>query len=270
MKTIDQNLYTTASIATLKEAYDTAVAVYKDRNSTQSTVNATKAALAQAKSALVTCGDSSELREKVSEISNVVHMIYTKDTIEPLIAVYNEALAMLDGRFAQREIDEISTELTALHSNLVIRQDKKELYDYLFELAELDISEYSQEKQDAFIAAYSSAMEILNSLDSTEEQVSAAKQNVESAKDDLEAKKTGLKWWVIVLICIGSLILMGIAQAILSEAVMSDYSAWMWIVSIVALLVLLIFVPLPWWAISLIELGVIAIMTIILAVVEEM
>lgn len=270
VKTVDQNLYTPASIATLKEAYDTAVAVYKDRNSTQSTVNATKAALAQAKSALVTCGDSSELREKVSEISNVVHIIYTKDTIEPLIAVYNEALAMLDGRFAQSEIDEISTELTALHSNLVIRQDKKELYDYLSELADLDISEYSQDKQDAFVAAYNSAMEILNSLDSTEEQVSAAKQNVESAKDDLEAKKTGLKWWVIVLICIGSLILMGIAQAFLSEAVMSDYSAWMWIVSIVALLVLLIFVPLPWWAISLIELGVIAIMTIILAVVEEM
>lgn len=270
VKTVDQNLYTPASIATLKEAYDTAVAVYKDRNSTQSTVNETKAALAQAKSALVTCGDSSELREKVSEISNVVHMIYTKDTIEPLIAVYNEALAMLDGRFAQSEIDEISTELTALHSNLVIRQDKKELYDYLSELADLDISEYSQDKQYAFVAAYNSAIEILNSLDSTEEQVSAAKQNVESAKDDLEAKKTGLKWWEIVLICIGSLILMGIAQAFLSEAVMSDYSAWMWIVSIVALLVLLIFFPLPWWAISLIELGVIAIMTIILAVVEEM
>ena len=78
-----------------------------------------------------------------------------------------------------------------------------------------------------------------------------------------------MKWWVIVLICVGALILMGIAQAILSEVVMTDYWPWMWIVSIVALVILLIFIPLPWWAISLIELGVIAIMTIILVVVEE-
>ena len=145
----------------------------------------------------------------MSEISNVVHMIYTKDTIEPLIAVYNEALAMLDGRFAQSEIDEISTELTALHSNLVIRQDKKELYDYLSELAELDISEYSQDKQDAFVAAYNSAMEILNSLDSTEEQVSAAKQNVESAKEDLiEARDTSKSraWWVWIILIVLAII----------------------------------------------------------------
>ena len=270
VKTVNQNLYTTASISALKEAYDTAVAVYKDRNSTQTTVNATKAALAQAKAALVACGDASALSAKVSEISNIVHMIYTKDTIEPLLAAYNEALAMLEGRFAQSEIDETLSELTVLHSNLVMRSDKKDLYDYLSELAELDISGYSQEKQNAFVSAYNAAMETLNALDATEEQVSAAKQNVETAKDGLEGKDTGLKWWVIILICIGSLILMGIAQAILSEAIMSDYSAWMWIVSIVALLVLLIFVPLPWWAISLIELGVIAIMTIILAVVEEM
>jgi hypothetical protein len=186
VKTIDQNLYTTASIATLKEAYDTAVAVYNDRNSTQSTVNATKAALAQAKAALVTCGDSSELRKKVSEISNVVHMIYTKDTIEPLIAVYNEALAMLDGRFAQSEIDEISTELTALHSNLVIRQDKKELYDYLSELAELDISGYSQEKQNAFVSAYNAAMETLNALDATEAQIKEAMAQLKAAQPRAE------------------------------------------------------------------------------------
>ena len=86
-------------------------------------------------------------------------------------------------------------------------------------------------------------------------------------KNNLETKKVGLKWWAIVLICVGALILMGIAQSILSE-VMTDYWPWMWIVSIVALVILLIFVPLSWWAISLIEIGVIAIMTIILYIVE--
>ena len=186
-----------------------------------------------------------------------------------MLAKYNESLTILSARHTQSEIDTIKNELVSLKSALVIREDKQELYNTLTEMAQIDISGYSKEKQEAFVSAYNSAMETLNSLDSTKEQVSSAKQSIETAKNNLETKKTGLKWWVIVLICIGALILMGIAQAILS-GIMTDYSAWMWIVSIIALVVLLVFVPLPWWAISLIELGVIAIMTIILAIVEGM
>ena len=209
VKTVNQNLYTTASISALKEAYDTAVAVYKARNSTQTTVNATKSALAQAKASLVTCGDASTLSAKVSEISNIVHMIYTKDTIEPLLAAYNEALAMLEGRFAQSEIDETLSELTELHSNLVMRSDKKELYDYLSELAELDISGYSQEKQNAFVSAYNAAMETLNALDATEEQVSAAKLSLDAAKNELTDTRDTSKsraWWVWLILIVLAII----------------------------------------------------------------
>ena len=52
-------------------------------------------------------------------------------------------------------------------------------------------------------------MEILNSLDSTEEQVSAAKQNVESAKEDLiEARDTSKSraWWVWIILIVLAII----------------------------------------------------------------
>lgn len=269
VQTIDETLYTTATIEKLKTKYNEAVAIYKDRNNTQSVVTAAKNALVQAKNALVLCGNSTELKTLVDEIAKIPYMIYSKETIQPLLTKYNESLLMLDARYTQSEINTIKDELLLLKSSLDIREDKQELYNILTEMAQIDISGYSKKKQEAFVSIYNSAMETLNSLDSTEEQVSSAKQSIETAKNNLETKNVGLKWWVIVLICIGALILMGIAQAILSEVIMTDYWPWMWIVSIAALVVLLIFVPLPWWAISLIEFGVIAIMTIILDIVEE-
>ena len=270
VQTIDETLYTTATIEKLKTKYIEAVAIYRDRNNAQSVVTAAKNALVQAKNALVLCGNSAELKTLVEEISKIPYMIYSKETIQPLLTKYNKSLSILCARYTQSEIDAIKNELSLLKNALEVREDKLELYNILTEMSQIDISGYSKKKQEAFVSAYNFAMEALNSLDSTEEQVSYAKQSIETAKNNLETKKIGLKWWVIVLICVGALILMGIAQAILSEVIMTDYWPWMWIVSIIALVVLLMFVPLPWWAISLIELGVIAIMTGILAIVEEM
>ena len=128
-------------------------------------------------------------------------MIYSKETIEPLLAKYNEALTILSARCTQSEIDAIKTDLTTLKSGSVIREDKQELYNTLTEMAQMDISGYSKEKQEAFLSAYHSALTTLNSLDSTEEQVSAAKQSIESAKNDLDGKD-GMHWalWVLLII----------------------------------------------------------------------
>ena len=192
-------------------------------------MTAAKNALVQAKNALVLCGNSTELKTLVDEIAKIPYMIYSKETIQPLLTKYNESLSMLDARYTQGEIDAIKNELSLLKSSLEIREDKQELYNTLTGMAQIDISGYSKKKQEAFVSAYNSAMKTLNSLDSTEEQVSSAKQSIETAKNNLETKNVGLKWWEIVLICVGALILMGIAQAILSEVVMTDYWPWMWI-----------------------------------------
>lgn len=263
---IDKTLYTTVSIEKLKIKYNEAITVYKDRNNTQSVVTAAKNALIQAKNALVLCGNSADLKTLVNEIANIPYMIYSKETIQPLITKYNEALSVLSARYTQSEIDNIKNELLLLKSALEIREDKQELYNTLIEMSKIDISKYSKKKQEAFVFAYNSALEALNSLDSTKEQIFYAKQSIEIAKNNLETNKEDLEWWVIVLICIVALILMGIAQSILSKDKRTDYWPLMWIVSIFALVILLIFVPLPWWGISLIELGVIAIMTIILKI----
>ena len=128
-------------------------------------------------------------------------MIYSKETIEPLLAKYNESLTILSARYTQSEINTIKNELISLKSALVVREDKQELYNTLTEMAQMDISGYSKKKQEAFVSAYNSAMETLNSLDSTEEQVSSAKQSIQEAKTNLESKD-GMHWalWVLVII----------------------------------------------------------------------
>ena len=201
VQAIDETLYTTATIETLKIKYNEAVAVYKDRNNTQSVVTAAKNALVQAKNALVACGNSTALKNLTDEIAELPYMIYSKETIEPLLTKYNEALTILSARYIQSEIDTIKTELTLLKNDLVIREDKQELYNTLTEMAQIDISVYSKEKQEAFFSAYNSAMTILNSLDSTEEQVSFAKQSIQESKINLESKD-GMHWalWVLLII----------------------------------------------------------------------
>ena len=209
VQAIDETIYTTATIDALKIKYNEAVSVYKDRNSTQSVVNTAKNDLVQAKNALVACGNSTALKTLTDEIAELPYMIYSKETIEPLLAKYNEALTILGARYTQSEIDAIKTELTSLKSGLVIREDKQELYNTLTEMAQMDISGYSKEKQEAFLSVYNDALATLNSLDSTEEQVSFAKQSVESAKSELtEARDTSKSraWWVWLILIVLALI----------------------------------------------------------------
>jgi hypothetical protein len=208
VQAIDETLYTTATIDALKIKYNEAVAVYKDRNNTQSVVTAAKNALVQAKNALVLCGNSTALKTLADEIANIPYMIYSKETIQPLLTKYNEALTVLGARYTQSEIDTIKNELVSLKSALVIREDKQELYNTLTEMAQIDISGYSKEKQEAFVSAYNSAMETLNSLDSTEEQVSSAKQSIQEAKTNLESNDDGFHWVLFILMAIAGVVLL--------------------------------------------------------------
>ena len=247
VQAIDETLYTTATIDALKIKYNEAVAVYKDRNNTQSVVTAAKNALVQAKNALVLCGNSTELKMLADEIANIPYMIYSKETIEPLLTKYNEALTVLNARHTQSEIDAIKNELVSLKSALVIREDKQELYNTLTEMAQMDISGYSKEKQEAFVSAYNSAMETLNSLDSTEEQVSSAKQSIETAKEELiEARDTSKSraWWVwVILIVLAILGLIGCCGFIDGEAVWLGFIG----LALLALSILCMIWPSAFW-----------------------
>ena len=247
VQAIDETLYTTATIETLKIKYNEAVAVYKDRNNTQSVVTAAKNALVQAKNALVLCGNSTELKTLADEIANIPYMIYSKETIQPLLTKYNEVLTVLNARHTQSEIDTIKNELVSLKSALVIREDKQELYNTLTEMAQMDISRYSKEKQEAFVSAYNSAMETLNSLDSTEEQVSSAKQSIETAKEELiEARDTSKSraWWVwVILIVLAILGLIGCCGFIDGEAVWLGFIG----LALLALSILCMIWPSAFW-----------------------
>lgn len=201
VQSIDKTLYTSASIEHLKIKYNEAVAIYKDRNSTQSVIYSIKNDLVKAKNGLIICGNSTELKTLVDEIAEISYMIYSKETIEPLLNKYNEALILLSGRFTQTKIDTVKNDLKSLKNSIVIREYKEELYNILIELSQIDVSGYSKDKQENLVSAYNSAMNTLKSLDSTEEEVCSAKYNFEIAIENLESKD-GMHWrlWVLLII----------------------------------------------------------------------
>lgn len=274
-KGIDKNLYTVETVVVLKIKYDEAVAVYKNRNSSQYIVNSAKNALLQAKNKLVGCGDDTALIATMTEIFQLPHVIYTKESIELLLAKYNAAAEMLNGRFPQAELDDMVTALIKLKNSLEIRQDKQDLYNVLTEMANMDLSKYSKNKQGAFIVAYNAALQTLNSADSTKEQTLLAKQSVEKAKIDLQEKRDGSPWWVILIICVVSIALMVIAHLIILFWVDVLEPAWLWmmwgisVAALVALVFVAIFTSFPWWGISLIELGAIVGSSVLTGILDE-
>ncbi|MBQ8749185.1 MAG: FIVAR domain-containing protein [Clostridia bacterium] len=202
---IDSTIYTTATVEELKAKYDNAVVVYKDRNYSQVEVNNATTSLSQAKNALVLCGNETMLANLVAEISQLAYMLYSKDTIKPLLLKYNNAVDVLEGRFAQSEIDELTDELRELKSSLIIRQDKLALYNTLMQMSKIDLSNYSKEKAEKFISVYDYANTVLYSLDSSEMQVLTANSKIEQAKDNLQDDEE-VALWVCLLIIVGVII----------------------------------------------------------------
>lgn len=211
IQSIDETKYTKDSISILKQYFDQGVSVYNNFNSSQDEVDNAQMKILLAKSALVEAGDLSSLENILVEINSIIPMIYTTETIQPLINKYNEAKTIIENRKPQNIIDQTVIELNLLKNNLVVRNDKLALYNYLIEMMKIDLSLYRQSKVDKFNIAYNKAIEILNSYDATEEQVSIALKDVEKAQKRLSSPQT----WVIVLLSVSGIV--GVAFVIISS-----------------------------------------------------
>lgn len=176
VKTIDAKLYKTSTINVLKEKYDQAVDIYNDWNNSQKIIDNITTELINAKKELVLIGDNSSLETLIDEISQIIYMIYTKDTILALQDKYEEVVDVLYDELSQTEIDNYIDELNKLKESLVIREDKKELYDILIKIGSND-----ELRTESFAKIYNDAVNILINLDATNEEVLKEIENVNIA-----------------------------------------------------------------------------------------
>ena len=148
-------------------------------------------------------GNIESLKIVLIDISSIVYMIYTKDSIEPLLAKYNEGIVMLENRSTQEEIDLMVVELTTLKSNLLIDDNRQLLYNTLLEYSNINLSEYSTTKANEFQSSYDYAIQVLNSLDSTDVEINNAIYNVNQAYENLDSSIfSSTIFWVILVILI--------------------------------------------------------------------
>lgn len=180
VKTIDAKLYKTSTINVLKEKFNQAVDVYNDWNNTQRTIDTMTIELTNAKNGLILIGDNSSLEALIDEISEIVYMIYTKDTILALRDKYEEVIEVLYDELSQAEIDNYVSDLNGLKDTLKIREDKQELYYILLEIGISD-----ELRTESFAKIYNDAKEVLKNLDATEEEVLKAIENVNSANNSM-------------------------------------------------------------------------------------
>ncbi len=186
---IDKKSFTTDSVKSLKIAYNRAIAAYKDRNQPQKIVDEITAELLNAKNSLVDCGDESLLSSALQDISqNVPYMIHTKESLDQLTNVYNKAIEMLNERRSQEELDFITQELCNAKDQLVVREDKKELYDTLKVLSEINLKRLRKSEKAELSAVYESALAVLYNLDASEEETLSSLNAVKSTMDGFDLK----------------------------------------------------------------------------------
>lgn len=206
---LNKDKYTKASWDVLVIQYNKALAVYKDFNNKQSDVNSAAFNLKQAIAALVECGNFEKLQQLVNEITSIDNRLYTSESIKNLKVKFDEAQAAISSNAEQATIDAIESELRQLKDALIIREDKVELKNKLEEVLALDQTVTSTDGHNNLASAYNEALEVLNDLDASEDEVQMSINKLNKAMNDVENKSNGgvkLEWWHYVLIALGGLV----------------------------------------------------------------
>ena len=206
--------YNKTSIARLKKQYGKACEVYDNRNSTQAEVNLASVELQTAYSSLIEIGHIDELRNALLEIKDLKWFLYSSKGVSALKAKYDEAITLLnDDDATASKVESAIASLTKLKSELSIRNDKSELYEYLTYCENVDLSNKSDKTSKHFSETYNKASSVLLDLDASEEDVAKSIEEMKSAESGLE--KASLAWWVILLIVIGSIVVIAIVVALM-------------------------------------------------------
>jgi hypothetical protein len=198
-KSVDLNLYTTASADEFKAALNEAIKISENAASPEALTLAALSKLNEKRAALIKCGDTVRLEILVLNIS-AMDMIYTEQTAKPLLDKCEEARLLLGERHSKETIDAMAAELELLYAKLTVREDKKALAHLLEEMAVKDVSDFSEDDLQHFRITCDQAKKILNTYNSTEEEVDYAMESVRMAYEKGE-KGIGatVAWWVIAI-----------------------------------------------------------------------
>lgn len=142
--------------------------------------------------------DASAFSKIMTDISAIPYMVYTSESIQPLVDKYNQALAVAGNNPTQKEIDALTDALTSLKSKLVLRENKQQLLDALTTLSNMELGEVSSKKAADYQKAYDDATAVLYNIDATDAEISSAINSILSIQDEILNPSTFWLWYVIV------------------------------------------------------------------------
>ena len=133
--------------------------------------------------------DTEELMQLIEELSQLNEADYTMQSWEKLVAVQEEALALLEGSMTQEQVDLMVEKLTEAKENLVKQGNNTELEALIARANELEIHLYTAESTKVLQAKLKVAEDILNVEEALQEAIDLAKEELKVAISGLELSK---------------------------------------------------------------------------------
>ena len=150
--------------------------------------------------------DDTAFSKTMLDISAIPHMLYTAETIQPLVEQYNIALSASQNNPTQKEIDAFNQQLVLLMSQLQLRENKQYLFDLLTHFTTLDFSSLSNSEATKYRETYEEACAVLYNLDATDVEISDATNAILSLQEKLTNPELAWYWFVIISVCTVGLI----------------------------------------------------------------
>lgn len=153
--------------------------------------------------------DNAAFSNTMKDISSLSYMLYTAESLQPLVDKYNQALETSKNNPTQKEIDALNVALNELKGGLVVRENKQQLFDALTAFANLEIGEVSAEKAAKYQKTYDDALAILNNINATDDEVFGAINSISEMQEDILNPPMHWMWYVTIVIGVCAVIIGG-------------------------------------------------------------
>lgn len=194
-ETIDQSLYTPATVKVFTEALKEAKALKEKTDATDKQIQDAIEKLTSAMNALKEKADKSALNTKISEAEALDVNAYTEATVQAFNTALTTAQTVKANEEATQEevnnaLSDLTAAMNALEKKPVVKPDKGNLTTAVDEAAKTDLNGYSKETVDAFKKALEEAQNILKDENATKEQIENALAKLDAAKKALKKDTT--------------------------------------------------------------------------------
>ncbi len=187
---LNLSIYKPSSVSNLNKAIEKAHKAIENISIRQSEVDEIVNQINDAIKQLVKKADKSILQSQINHIYQMDFNPYTPQSIENLKESINTAIHLINNEEAnQVDIDAMINELNQKVSHLQKKADISQLQDMIKKLENTDLSIYTDESRVNLENAVSEAKNVMNNLNSTQEEVDKAFNNLQVSFKELELKK---------------------------------------------------------------------------------